>query len=489
MPRKGKQANKTVVKVIQQKPQAQKTRKNRRRTQPPKTKPTVIGRGLRALGGAAGGFIGQAKLGRALGAGISQIFGQGDYSLNEPKMNTLMPRSGVPAFSPLTSGFRIQHREYIRDISSSVDFASVTYNINPGLSDLFPWLSQVAPNFEEYKIHGMIVYLNTLSGVAVASTNTALGLWGAVTQYDPTEPSFTTKQEAENYVGCQTSVPSCSLIHGIECKPNVNILNKFFVRTGSVPNDEDLKFYDLGKLQIFTQGSQNVNIIGEMWVSYDIEFTKPRLATGGNTAAFGDHYFISNSTQTSAFGSSAAPLSGSNLGTTAAGNVITVPSTAPAGIYFLSINVDILPSALAMTSGVATFGGSLTGSAVLQNGTSYRDQAPSGSSVVSAFQLLFTFRKTQGSGTITLSNLPAYGGGSSTLEAILTRLPPDITLQKGKLTFSESEMTCIRKMIARYSNAVGDPFEEEKIATDEMSFDQRQHLEFISPIKDHSIVD
>lgn len=264
-------------------------KKKKQTSQPKKTKVTTIGKALRMGGGMLGSYFGMGDLGRKAGAYISRIAGQGDYTTNSVSSNSLM--GGAPSFSPLTSGFRLQHREYIRDIQSSVNFASTTYQINPGQSNLFPWLAQVAQNFEEYKIHGMVVYLNTTSANAIASTNTALGIWGAVTQYDPSEPAFTTKQQCENYVGCVSQVPSHSLIHGIECKPQSNVLNKMYVRTANAIASEDLKFYDWGKLQIFTTGSQAVATIGEMWVSYDIEFFKPRLPTSNSTSP-GDLYYI-----------------------------------------------------------------------------------------------------------------------------------------------------------------------------------------------------
>ncbi len=35
------------------------------------------------------------------------------------------------------------------------DFSQLTYKINPGLSLTFPWLSQLAPNFEYYRVVDM----------------------------------------------------------------------------------------------------------------------------------------------------------------------------------------------------------------------------------------------------------------------------------------------------------------------------------------------
>jgi hypothetical protein len=304
--------------------------------------PTAVGRALRLGGGLLGSAFGMGGFGSAAGAAVSKIFGQGDYFTNAPKTNSLF-NGGPPSFGSLNSGFRIKHREYIKDVSTSIAFNSEVFQINPGLPALFPWLSQIAPNFETYRIHGLCVYLNSNSAVAVSSTNTALGVWGLVTQYDPTEADFTTKQQCENYEGAQAAVPSKSILHGIECKFNSNVLNKFYVRTGAIPSTEDLKFYDAGKIEYFTQGAQLASVAGEMWVTYDIEFFKPRIATGGPASIqFTDYYSLNTAVDGIV---SAAPLGtairspyfGSNLGTSidGANDQIIIPSDVPEGDYIL----------------------------------------------------------------------------------------------------------------------------------------------------------
>lgn len=336
----------TVKVTIKQPTNQRRTRRNRNRT---RRGPTQIGRAIREVGSTIGGLVGMPGVGNSAGSFISRIFGQGDYITNNPKQNSLM--GGVPAFSPLTSGFRIKHREYITDINSSVGFSLRSYRINPGLNELFPWLSQVANNFEDYKIHGMVVYLNTSSATAVSSTNTALGIWGVVTQYDPSEPDFTTKQQCENYVGAQSAVVANSLLHGIECAPQSNVLTKMYVRSSdNISDEEDLKFYDWGKIQIFTQGAQAASVIGEMWVSYDIEFSKPRMPTGGYLA-YSDRYYLTGVANSLSLGSAnTTGFAGNNIGTaiTAATRKIQFPPGAPPGLYlvYMRWNMSVTTSPL-----------------------------------------------------------------------------------------------------------------------------------------------
>jgi len=356
MSRRNKTKTKKAVVVAIKQPK--RSRRQRRQRRAPRQKITQIGRVLRGAGQSIGSYFGMPSVGRNVAAGISRVFGQGDYMMNSPLRNSLTS-AGPPSFSPLTSGFRIRHREYIKDIQSSVGFNSSIFRINPGLPDLFPWLSSVANNFEEYKIHGMIVWLNTSSATAVSSTNTALGIWGVVTQYDAAEPDFTDKQQCENYVGAQSTVPSNSIMHGIECMPGSNVLDKFFVRTGDLSADLDIKFYDLGKVEVFTQGSQAVSTIGELWVSYDIEFTKPRLSQSGLNGY--DSYTITNHTNALPFG----PASGQDPDNNSSGYTTLIPalnqvvwnSSSPAGVYLITC----------MWRGNTTSGGCFVGTPTLTN--------------------------------------------------------------------------------------------------------------------------
>jgi hypothetical protein len=336
MPKKfaGKQIKKAVRAEIRRDLKQPKKQPTARVVKPKKKKMTKWGKIFRETGANLGGFFGMSGLGEKGGALVSRIFGQGDYNMAGQNLSS-MP----PTFAPLGTGFRIAHREYLTDIVGSTAFQSVTYHINPGLEFTFPWLSSVAANFEEYRIHGMVVYLKTNSATAVSSTNTALGVWGVVTQYEVTDPDFITKQQCENYTGCSSSVPSCSVLHAVECKINANVLKKFFVRTDEVTDDQ--KFYDMGKFQVFTQGMQAASNIGELWISYDVEFTKPRLPVGG-AQAFTDTY--SNTAVSSGLPLATASLLnptsgtiGTNVQVSGSNNRINFPAGAVPGTYLIAI--------------------------------------------------------------------------------------------------------------------------------------------------------
>jgi hypothetical protein len=314
-------------------------REVRQMTKPKATRARRSGMGgfLRTAGKIAGGIVGNPMLGEVLGAGVSKIFGQGAYSVNAV---TQMP--GPPTFADLGASKRIQHREYLGDLFSNTGFNNSTYAIQPADGTTFPWLSQIAKSFEQYSFKGLVFYLNTTSGNAIASTNNALGVWGAVTVYDASAPALMNKRQCEDYMGCTASVPACSILHAVECKPGRDVLDRYYVLNGQDPDVGELKFFNQGTLNVFVQGQQASNVnLGELWVSYDIEFYNPRIDTVGTNLA--DHFQFGGLTVTNATPLGAVPLSpvaGSNLGSTinTITQQVTIPAGAPAGNYIFMAN-------------------------------------------------------------------------------------------------------------------------------------------------------
>jgi hypothetical protein len=268
-----------------------KHKKNNRKKSTPKTNimkgvggySRVKGRGkysgvptrLRGRGGYAediGGQIG-SWLGKKAGGLFSSITGLGEYTV---KHNTLVKPNDPPIISNTTSATRIQHREYIQDISGSTAFTIQSFAVNPGIAGTFPWLSTVANAFEQYRMHGLLFEFKSTSADALNSTNTALGTVIQATEYNPLHPPFVAKRDMENYVYSTSGPPSCSALHPIECARDVSVMDEFFVRNVPVP-DSDLRFSDMGNYQIATIGMQAAAVIGELWVTYDIELIKPKL--------------------------------------------------------------------------------------------------------------------------------------------------------------------------------------------------------------------
>lgn len=171
---------------------------------------------------------------------------------------------------------RIRNREYIGDINSSTSFVNRQYVCNPGLPATFPWLSSVAQNFEQYKFRGLMFEFVSTSADALNSTNTALGQLIMTAEYNVSAPPYANLQQALNAMWSVSTKPSCSAMAPIECSGAQNPLDVLFVRTGAVPPGQDQRFYDLANMQVMTNGSQAVANVGQLWVTYDVELSKPQ---------------------------------------------------------------------------------------------------------------------------------------------------------------------------------------------------------------------
>jgi hypothetical protein len=241
-------------------------------------------------------------VGKWLGSGIGQIFGSGDYQLvgSMPSYNVLMNGNQIPKFSSTAQTNIVCHREYLGDITGTASFANRNFPLNPGIAETFPWLSTIAQNYQEYKFHGVIFEFRSL--VTDFVTNGAPGVVIMATNYNSDALSYASKQEMENSEYAVSVKPTRELMHGIECASNQTVLPQLYVRSGLPPSGQDLRLYDLGKFQFATQANP-VQTMGELWVSYCVEFFKPILPVdvGGN--------ILSSLTNRNAF-SAASPLGG-----------------------------------------------------------------------------------------------------------------------------------------------------------------------------------
>lgn len=318
--------------------------KTKVKSQRPKSQArSSLGRTLMKSGlGALGGMLGPAGalVGSSLGDWGANILGMGDY---EVKNNTIMEGNGVPNMHKSNRGIVISHKEFLGDITGSIAFQNRVYTINPGSSITFPWLSNIAAMFQSYRIKGLIFEFVSTSADALNSVNTALGTVVMATQYNVALPQFVNKAEMEQYEYSVSGRPSRNLIHCVECDPSLQVMDHLFTRTGSIPSGQDYQFYDWGTFQFATVGMQAAATIGELWVSYEIEFLKPRIPSGGTWP--GDFTKIANGPYVAAsevLGSIQTTPVG-NLGVTIGAGAsgwqrILFPSSISAGRFLVTVN-------------------------------------------------------------------------------------------------------------------------------------------------------
>lgn len=302
-----------------------------------KTTPTIKGAAA-TIGRTLGNFVNQGDLGALAGSQLAKFFGHGDYQV---KSNSLVSalHPGVagpqpPKFSTGKRGTRIIEREFIADISSgtlsagSSVFTNVNYPINVTDTDTFPWLSTIAQQYDQWEPHGIVFeYVSTSS--SYNGTSQALGTVIMATDYDVTDPLYSSKQVMENADYSCSTRPAENLIHGIECDPEERPTKIFY--TGS----NQVSFSKLGNFQLATVGCSAANVkLGELWVSYDITFYKKQLV---NPITFRP-YLNLRSTSASGVGYFAIPTFTDALGISltqnvGVGSVINLPTSQGEGFY------------------------------------------------------------------------------------------------------------------------------------------------------------
>lgn len=253
----------------------------------------IVGGGIgAAIGGGPGALIGGA-IGRGAHKMMKALTGFGDYHVMG---NSLLTGGMSPpeiVNSSNKGGFIVRHREYLGDINATTAFTVHPYYINPGVANTFPWLSQIAGSFEQYRLRGSVFEFKSLSSDAVLSsaTSSALGAVIMATDYNVLGGTFPDKMQMENYQYANSSKPSISFLHPIECKRSMTPVTELYVRTGPVPDNADDRLYDLGLFQIATTGMQaDSGVAGELWHTYEIELLKPKINPAEAEPLLIDHF-------------------------------------------------------------------------------------------------------------------------------------------------------------------------------------------------------
>jgi len=294
--RRARRSNRASVQQLTQKLQQVSVRPKRKKATPFADAGAITGQRL----GSMFNLPMLKGVGRWLGSGIGTILGSGDYNIvgAAPAYNVLSNGNQIPKFATSKQTNIVCHREYLGDIFGTAGFSNTSYPLNPGIATTFPWLSSIAQNYQQYKFHGIIFEFRPL--ITDFVTNGAPGVVIMATNYNADVPIYTTKQEMENSEYAVSVKPTRDLMHGVECATNQTVLSELYIRSGTPAAGQDLRLYDLGNFQFATQANP-VQDLGELWVSYCVEFFKPVLPTdvGGNV--------VSNRSQRASI-SPAAPL-------------------------------------------------------------------------------------------------------------------------------------------------------------------------------------
>jgi len=178
---------------------------------------------------------------------------------------------------------RLRHREYIGLVLSSDAFQTQKYTINPSLSSMFPWGSSIAQQFQEYQLMGMLVcYISTCATALASGDSISLGQVALSTQYNVYQDDPANLGDVLNQQFATTNKVSTDICHPIECMPHQTSTPLLFTRTEDTTG-QDLRLYDHANVYVSTDGvpahaDGTPQVLGQLWVTYDIKLTKPRVA-------------------------------------------------------------------------------------------------------------------------------------------------------------------------------------------------------------------
>lgn len=209
-----------------------------------------------------------------------------------PVATTRSFRTSQPRIRATHKTCVITHKEYLSDISGSnaVAFPAIAapgynaYLVNPSNPGVFPWLSGVAPLYETYKFRKL-----KFSYQPACSTST-LGRIMAAFDYDASDlPPASKTQLMSNDGAVQTAT-----WNEIEIPASQAGLNKQknYYTNFTVSNNPDLpsvlRQNNVGTFYLMAIGQATENVIGELFVEYEIELSTPQLETNSRSYYLGN---------------------------------------------------------------------------------------------------------------------------------------------------------------------------------------------------------
>jgi hypothetical protein len=282
-----------------------------------------------------------SRVGGYLGNKLGSYMGWGDYKVNRNSL--IIPEGNSPA-AMHSSGqtTRVCHREYIGDvISSSVAgaFNLNSYKLQPGDDTVFPWLADIANNFQKYKLLGAIIEFKSGSGDAITGSNTALGEVIISTNYNNADPNFISRNQMENTQYCSSAKPSVSFVHIIECDPELQSQESLYVSPSSVPEvGLTVNEINWANVQVATIGCQGTSVnLGSLYITYDIELIQPLEKSVSRVIAT-DWFAGTVASVAAPFGSTTpAKCNKNSIGGRASTGTYFFPDQMSEGLYFVEI--------------------------------------------------------------------------------------------------------------------------------------------------------
>lgn len=156
-------------------------------------------------------------------------------------------------------------------------FSLTVYDVNPGLSTICSWGSELAKAFQEYKMSFRLVYTSSCpsatAGQIIIAFDHNVG--------NPTLP--TDKQQLSNFSNCVSSQVWAPMTTG-----RVHSGKKFYIRDGPVPEGQSIQLYDFTKILVglADQDQSDPIVFGTLYIEYTLDLYLPRLQFNDESIIF-----------------------------------------------------------------------------------------------------------------------------------------------------------------------------------------------------------
>jgi hypothetical protein len=235
--------------------------------------------------------------------------------------------------------------------------------VNPGLPGTFPWLSQIASRFESYRFRRLQFSFETES--STSQTGVVLG----ALDFDASDAAPESKQQAMAYRNSVRSPPW----NAFDFRAMSEDLKKrasYYVRTGSLSANQDIKLYDTGNFFCCTSGN-SVSVLGELYVEYDVDLMTPQMGPAGAGDAVSGVFNGTSNAAPAATSTGNLPATAASTGTTT--SVTTFTFTQPwEGLAAVSVTGTVLTgTSLGGSAATATIMDVVNGGATNDNFVCY----------------------------------------------------------------------------------------------------------------------
>lgn len=163
----------------------------------------------------------------------------------------------------------VKSREQISSVYGSNNFlVGGTFHINPGLPECFPYLSEIAQKFQQYRFRSLT--FEYVTSTATSTTGNVI----LSPEYNPKELPPETEQQATNTYGAVESVCWRNSKCSFSPAGMFPLGPRKMIRSCLIPSD--LQAYDAGQLFVCVTGQTGNPLIGKLWVSYDVDLYIPQ---------------------------------------------------------------------------------------------------------------------------------------------------------------------------------------------------------------------